>query len=100
MYLQVVKELQQQFNQYLKAGYDQIAAAGRLSLQISANNQSFLDHQAQRREQESQSDQRRRHQSPSAGGYTTSDAFGDMMMGRETYDDPYWQYGSQHSGYQ
>jgi hypothetical protein len=100
MYAQVLQQLQQQFNQHIQAGYENIAAASRLSQQISANNQSWLDHQAQRREQEHRSDQMRRQQEQSSyGAYSQSDAFGDRMMGRETYHDPYWQYGSQHDGY-
>lgn len=97
---QRIEELKQLFEQYLRAGYAQIEAATQLSRQISAQNDAWLNQQAQQREAAYQSEQRRRHdEQQSQGGYTANDAFGDYIMGRETYDDPYWQYGSQHSGY-
>jgi hypothetical protein len=97
---QVFQQLKQQFDQYLQAGYANIEAAGRLSRQISAQNDAWLGQQQQQRDAARQADQQRRAQEQSAAGtYTTNDAFGDYIMGRETYDDPYYQYGSQHSGY-
>jgi hypothetical protein len=97
---QVFQQLKQQFDQYLQAGYANIEAAGRLSKQISAQNDAWLQQQQQQREAAWQSDQQRRAQEQSAAGdYNANDAFGDYIMGRETYDDPYYQYGSQHSGY-
>lgn len=100
LYAQVIQQMQQQFNQYLQAGYDSINAATQMSRQISAQNDAWLQGQEQRRQSEWQSDQmRRQSEQQSWGAYTNSDAFGDMMMGRETYNDPYYEYGSQHSGY-
>ncbi len=83
--------LTEQFNQQLQAGYDAIAAAGRLSRQISANNDAMLasiDHQLQAS----------RTQSSAAAGRTRSstDNFDDYIRGVETVDDPYWG-TSQHS---
>lgn len=96
----VFQQLKQQFDQYIQAGYDQIAAAGRLSRQISANNDQWLAHQQQRREQEAHSDAMRRQQEQSQwGAYTSSDAFGDYMMGRETYADAGDPTGSSQHGY-
>ncbi len=85
--------LSQQFNQQLQAGYDQIAAAGRLSKQISANNDAMIasiDRQMQAS-----------HTSSGGGGGGGStrngnDNFDDYIRGVETVNDPY--YGtSQHS---
>lgn len=84
--------LTQQFNQQLKAGYDQIAAAGRLSKQISANNDAMIasiDRQLQAS---------RSSGSGGGGGGTRNgnDNFDDYIRGVETVNDPY--YGtSQHS---
>jgi hypothetical protein len=87
----VVAYLAEQFNRQLQAGYDSIAAAGRLSRQISANNDAMLasiDRQlAASRTQRSES-----------GGATrtSADHFDDYIRGVETVDDPYWG-TSQHS---
>jgi hypothetical protein len=95
LYAQVLQQMQQQFNQHIQAGYENIAAASRLSQQISANNQAWLDNQQHQREASYHSDQMRRQQEQQSG-YTTNDAFGDYIMGRETYHDPNNQYGTQH----
>ncbi len=82
--------LQQQFNAQLKAGYDQIAAAGALSRQISANNDAMIasiDRQLQ---------SSRPSGSVSGNTRNGNDKFDDYIRGVETVDDPY--YGtSQHS---
>lgn len=96
----VFQRLKQQFDQYIQAGYDQIAAATRLSQQISAQNQAWLDSQQQRREAASRADEeRRRRERSSAGAYTAGDAFGDYIMGRETYEDAGDPTGSSQHGY-
>lgn len=85
------KYLADEFNRQLQAGYDQIAAAGRLSRQISANNDAMIasiDHQLQA------------SRSSLSGGASearsSSEKFDDYIRGVETVDDPY--YGtSQHS---
>jgi hypothetical protein len=81
--------LQEQFNRQLQAGYDQIAAAGQLSRQISANNDAML----------AAIDARLRASSTpnrSASERSANDKFSDYVRGVETVDDPY--YGtSQHS---
>ena len=93
---QIQQQINQLFNQHLQAGYDSINAATRMSQQISAQNDQFLQHQQQRRDSEYASDQHRRQQNAQTNDYTQNDAFGDYLMGRETYNDPYHQYGSQH----
>jgi hypothetical protein len=88
----VVQFLANQFNQQLQAGYDQIAAAGRLSAQISANNDAMIA---------SIDRQLAAARSPSAaasgsGGRSATAKFDDYIRGVDTVDDPY--YGtSQHA---
>jgi hypothetical protein len=80
--------LTEQFNRQLQAGYDQIAAAGRLSRQISANNDAMLA-SIDARLQASRS-------SSGGAGRSANDKFDDYIRGVTTTDDPY--YGtSQHS---
>ena len=83
--------LAEQFNRQLQAGYDQIAAAGRLSQQISANNDAMLASIDARLQASRTAD------SGSASGRRSSnDKFDDYIRGVDTTDDPY--YGtSQHS---
>jgi hypothetical protein len=83
--------LTEQFNRQLQAGYDQIAAAGQLSRQISANNDAMLAAidsrlQASRRSDSADSTRTR----------SSIDNFDDYIRGVDTTDDPF--YGtSQHS---
>jgi hypothetical protein len=82
--------LAEQFNRQLQAGYDQIAAAGRLSRQISANNDAML----------ASIDARLQASRAASGGGTAersaNDKFDDYVRGVTTTDDPY--HGtSQHS---
>ncbi len=81
--------LQEEFNRQLQAGYDQIAAAARLSRQISANNDAMIasiDHQLQTS----------RSSTSASSGRSSAEKFDDYIRGVETVDDPY--YGtSQHS---
>jgi hypothetical protein len=88
------KFLSDQFNRQLQAGYDAIAAAGRLSQQISANNDAMIS-SIDRQLQASRS-------AGSSGSGGSSEArepaekFDDYIRGVDTVDDPY--YGtSQHS---
>ncbi len=101
MCAQILQQMQIQFNQYLQAGYDQINAATQMSRQISAQNDAWLNQQAQKRESDWQAWEQKREQDNAAWGkYTANDAFGDVLMGRETYDDPYSNLGEkQISGY-
>ncbi len=75
-----------EFNRQLQAGYDAIAAAGRLSQTISANNDAMLASIRASRAQAAASVEARR----------ANDTFSDYIRGVETTNDPY--YGtSQHS---
>lgn len=94
LYSTILQQIVQQFNANLQAGYDQIAAAGALSRQISANNDALLHQMEQQRQAANLAEQQRRHSNQQT--YTTADAFSDMIMGRDTYDDPYYPNGSQH----
>lgn len=77
--------LQEQFNRQLQAGYDQIAAAGALSRQISANNDAMIGTIDQRLAA-----------ARNSTGRAANEKFSDYIRGVETLDDPY--YGtSQHS---
>ena len=83
--------LADQFNRQLQAGYDQIAAAGRLSRQISANNDAMLSAIDSRLQASA-----RTSSSSGSEARTSADRFDDYIRGVETTDDPY--YGtSQHS---
>jgi hypothetical protein len=81
--------LTQQFNIQLQAGYDRIAAAGRLSAAISANNDAMI----------ATIDSRLRSSGGGgviSGGRSPSASFDDYIRGVETTNDPY--YGtSQHT---
>jgi hypothetical protein len=80
--------LGEQFNRQLQAGYDQIAAAGALSRQLTANSDAFLA-------SVDSSLKASRGAAPGSGGGGV-DKFDDYVRGVETTDDPY--YGtSQHS---
>jgi len=96
----VTQQIAQQFEQAMQVGYAQIEAAGRISRQISAQSNAWLEQQQHQREAATHADQQRRHQEQAAWGrYTTDDAFSDYIMGRETYHDPYEEFGSsQHAG--
>jgi hypothetical protein len=77
-----------EFNRQLQAGYDQIAAAGRLSAEISANNDQLLA-----------SIDRQLRSSPKASSpqaRSSADKWDDYIRGVDTVEDP--RYGtSQHS---
>jgi hypothetical protein len=86
-YNAISRSLGEQFNRQLQAGYDSIAAAGRLSQQLTANSNAFLA---------SVDASLGSSRSGGAGGGGGVDKFDDLIRGVETTDDPY--YGtSQHS---
>lgn len=85
--------LAQEFNRQLQAGYDAIAAAGRLSQQISANNDAMIAGIERQRQAAAASGSRA---ATTSSGRTASDEFDDYIRGVHTVDDPY--YGtSQHA---
>jgi hypothetical protein len=100
IYNPIMQQMQVSFQQHLQAGYDQINAATQISRMISAQNNSFYQQQEQNRNADWQAFEQKRLQENQANGtYTKEEAFGDAMMGQEAYHDPYYQYGSKHSGY-
>jgi hypothetical protein len=84
--------LNDQFNRQLQAGYDRIAAAGRLSRQISANNDAMIA------SIDRQLASSRAGSGGSGGSQARSgaDNFDDYIRGVETVNDPYYG-ASQHS---
>jgi len=86
----VVKQyLTAQWQRNLQQGYDQIAAAGQLSRQISANNDAMI----------ASIDRQMKSSKPAVppgGGRSANDKFDDYVRGVDTVDDPYWG-TSQHS---
>jgi hypothetical protein len=83
-----------EFNRKLQAGYDQIAAAGALSRQISANSDAMIASIESQRQASNAA-------SPSAAAEARSsnDKFDDYVRGVDTVDDPF--YGtSQHDSAQ
>ena len=88
----IFANLAEQYNRNLQAGYDSIAAAGRLSRQISANNDAMIagiDRQLQ-------ASKIARTSSSGSTGRSGNDQFDDYIRGVDTVNDPY--YGtSQHS---
>jgi hypothetical protein len=88
----IVTFLGEQFNRQLQAGYDSIAAAGRLSQQISANNDAMI----------ASIDRQLAASRTTSGGSSvpsarsSNDKYDDYIRGVETTEDPYWG-TSQHS---
>ena len=75
---QVFQQLSAQFNQNLAAGYARIAAAGRLSRAISANNDAMIQSiEAQRQATNRTMDR-------------INDNFDQYIRGTERMEDPYW----------
>jgi hypothetical protein len=72
--------LADQFNRQLQAGYDQIAAAGAVSRQISANNDAMI----------ANIDQQLASSGATPTARAESDQFDDYIRGVETVADPYY----------
>jgi hypothetical protein len=77
-YDEVQNQINQQFNANLARGYAQIAAAGALSRQISANNDSMIRSMDAQRAATNRSMDR------------VNDNFSQYMRGTERVQDPYW----------
>jgi hypothetical protein len=86
-----------QYNANLKRGYDSIAAAGRLSRTISANNDALLSSMQQRRTAQNRADAARR--AAAGGGTSPNDAFSQYLRGTTRMDDPYWGTSERDSNY-
>ncbi|MDQ5936377.1 MAG: hypothetical protein QG574_3713 [Cyanobacteriota bacterium erpe_2018_sw_21hr_WHONDRS-SW48-000092_B_bin.40] len=95
---QVQQQALQHNNWRLQETASSIANANKLGQMVVAGNAQFFANQAARREQEYASDQMRlqARSAPSGvgSGMSQTEAFGDLMMGRETAAD-----GSKHDGY-
>ncbi|CAN5372072.1 hypothetical protein BH11CYA1_BH11CYA1_32900 [soil metagenome] len=97
---QVQQQALQHNNWRLSETASSIANANKLSQMVVAGNAQFFANQAARREQEYASDQMRLQarsaptSSSNSSGMSQTEAFGDLMMGRETAAD-----GSKHDGY-
>lgn len=98
---QVQQQALQHNNWRLQETASSIANANKLGQMVVAGNAQFFANQAARREQEYASDQMRlqARYAPTGGatgnsGMSQTEAFGDLMMGRETAAD-----GSKHDGY-
>jgi hypothetical protein len=86
--------LQDQFNRQIQAGYDQIAAAARLSQQISANNDAMIAAIDRQLAASSSSG------TGSSSGRSSVEKFDDYIRGVETVDDPYYGTSQQSADYQ
>lgn len=73
--------LNEQFNRNLAQGYANIDAAGRLSRQISANNDAMISSMERQRAAA-------RATAPVASGRSANDKFSDYLRGVDTMDDP------------
>jgi hypothetical protein len=82
---QVLQQLADQFNRNLAAGYARIAAAGRLSRAISANNDAMIRSIEAQRQATNQSQDR------------INDNFSQYIRGTERMQDPY--YGTSEQSY-
>ncbi len=78
----IQQQLNDQFNRNLAQGYANIEAAGRLSRQISANNDAMIA------SMDSQRAAARNSSGGSAGGRTANDRFDDYIRGVDTMNDP------------
>lgn len=76
----------QEFNRQLAAGYAQIAAAGRVSRAISANNDAMLAGMASARARSNAEYTARRQ----ASAEKASSDFSGYIRGTEKMNDPYW----------
>jgi hypothetical protein len=97
----IYQALNRQHMQHIHAWQQKLQSENDLSRMISAQNQQWLDQQAQKRESDWRThEQKMQEWNDGRGAFTQNDAFGDMMLGRETYHDPQSSQGhSQHYGY-
>lgn len=87
----IQREIGARFNRQLARGYQQIAAAGALSRQISANNDAFLARiDAQRVASHQASAAQRAANAEASSNDQSNDAFDQYIRGTEKMQDPYW----------
>lgn len=82
---EILKALSAQWQRNMKAGYDQIAAAGALSKQISAQNDAFIANIDRQMATSRAADSAQRTETR-----TGNDRFDDYLRGVVTVDDPTW----------
>jgi hypothetical protein len=78
---QIYQVLSRRFNEYIAQGYAQIAAAGRLSRAISANNDAMIATMDAQRQAANTRQQERA---------SVNDNFDQYIRGTERMEDPYW----------
>lgn len=76
------------FDRYIAQGYEAIAAAGRMSAEISRGNDAMLASMQAQRQAQAQRDAARR--AAGSGSRSTSDDFSLYIRGTERMKDPYW----------
>jgi hypothetical protein len=84
----VMRTLAAEFGRQMKAGLDQINAAGAASRAISANNDAMLSSMQFQRQAAAQRDAAMRAASASAS--SSGDGFSGYLRGTERMQDPYW----------
>lgn len=99
---QVTQYLGQEFNAQLARDYAGIQAAGRLSRQISAQNDAWLaNFEQQRKASDRQMDQFMTDMQSQGDAYDkANENFSDYMRGTEKMKDPYWGESDQPYDYQ
>ena len=93
-YQEVIKELNEQFQRNLAQGYAQIAAAGRLSRQLSAQSDAMIRSLDQQRAEANQASS---HTDDRA--YQAAENFDQYIRGTEKVEDSYGQVSEQPSQY-
>ncbi len=93
-YQEVIKELNEQFQRNLAQGYAQIAAAGRLSRQLSAQSDAMIRSMDQQRAEANQASS---HTDDRA--YQAAENFDQYIRGTEKVEDSYGQVSEQPSQY-
>lgn len=96
-YQAVTKQLVAQFQQNLARGYAQIEAAGRLSRQISANNDAMIASMDQQRAQSNAASAAARASDDRA--YNAAENFDQYIRGTEKVEDQYGQVSEQPNQY-
>ena len=91
----VQRQIQAQIDARLQRGYESIAAAGRSSKAISANNDAVLASMQQQRAAQNRADAARR--ASGSGSESSSDAYSEYIRGTTRVTDPYWGTSEQDS---
>lgn len=91
----VQRQIQAQIDAKLQRGYESIAAAGKRSMAISANNDALLASMQEHRAAQQRADAARH---PAAGdSKSSSDAYSEYIRGTTPMSDPYWGTSEQDS---